>query len=303
MSAYKKRSRRPILKFILCLIIICALVLGAAYAALAAKLKKLAEGASFDFAYTVTSTAAETPALYSVLEQTGATRGSVYGVYSPAKLMLTFRSLTGDTPAAAFDSASGGVVMHPEARSAEPFTHVYIDSSETLYDVGQLYDTMRQSVVASYPLADSLLPTWNIGDYISQTQLAALLGVELKNVEMQDLTAFAPLAPAAFKPAEVENAYEGWWYFELNMPDADSNSPTLVLGLPKSAFFAETTPLHIILTIPNHSARIELLGELNAAAPAITAPESRMSDDDVAVFAQIRQTLEQVASFVKQLAG
>ena len=50
---------------------------------------------------------------------------------------------------------------------------MYISSSETLYDVGQLYKISALSITGSYPLA-SLAPDWSLGSYISQAQLASL---------------------------------------------------------------------------------------------------------------------------------
>ena len=47
-----------------------------------------------------------------------------------------------------------------------------------LYDVGQLYKNIRSSITGSYPLASLLLPDWSLGSYISQAQLASLLGVD-----------------------------------------------------------------------------------------------------------------------------
>ena len=60
-----------------------------------------------------------------------------------------------------------------------PLTRMYISEEETLYDAGQLYNKLRSTVVAEYPLASLLLPGWSLGSYISQDQLATLLAVAL----------------------------------------------------------------------------------------------------------------------------
>lgn len=303
MASYNKKRSHPILTLIICLLLVCGIIAAAVYFMLDSKLKKLGQGASFEFAYKITSTADKTPVLYSVLEQAGATRGSVSGTYAPGKLLLAFYQLSGDAAAAELDQTSGDIVLRPENRAAEPFTRVYIDDKETLYNVSLLYSTMRQAAVAAYPIAGTLLPEWSMGDYISQTQLASLLGTELKSVELQDLTALGPFALAGLKTAEPDGAIDGYRYFEPRVQSGSKNAPTLVFGVPTGKIFDETTPMHILLTIPAHNIKAELLGTLSAANTVITAPTSRMSDEDVALFAQIRQTMEQVLELVKQIAG
>ena len=50
----------------------------------------------------------------------------------------------------------------------------------------------------------------------------------------------------------------------------------------------------MLILHPAHSAALELDGSLSAATPVLTAPTSRMKDEDIAVFAQIRQTVQDV---------
>ena len=178
-----------------------------------------------------------------------------------------------------------GVALYlQDDASGAPLTRLYIDQNETLFDAGQVYRTARGSLVARAPLADVLLPKWNLGDYISQTQLATLLGVPIAEVEMQEFSQFA-LLPAALKRVEPAQAKKGYTYFQLQTDQP--NAPTLTLGLPLGELFAESTPLHVLILHPAHNAALELDGSLSAATPILTPPTSRMKDDDIAVFAQV----------------
>ena len=67
-------------------------------------------------------------ALYQLLEQLGATRGRVHGMYAPGQL---------------------GVALYlQDDASGAPLTRLYIDQNETLFDAGQVYRTARGSLVA-----------------------------------------------------------------------------------------------------------------------------------------------------------
>lgn len=284
MASPKKHTRHTVRNVILCLLVLLLLGAGVVFMQLRSKVNSLQAGATFDFTYQVSATTAQTPVLYSVLEQTNATQGRLYGLYAPGKLLLSFYQLN--------DGAS----------AEAPFTRVYIDSAETLYDVGQLYTTARKALVDAYPLADALLPSWGLGNYISQTQLASLLGTETGSVAMQDMTGFS-LSLRSLEFVSPENALDGYVYFQLKNDSEAANAPTLIIGLPKDSFFADETPLHILLTIPEHGVKAELSGTLTAADTLVVAPESRMKDEDVAALAQIRQTIESILQLLQQAAG
>lgn len=299
MAYHHSKRRRPILTIVLCLLAICAVTVAVGYSMLNSKLKKLQQGAEFDFAYTVTCTSAEAPALYTILDTTHTTQGSVYGLYEPGKLLVSLYRLTGTTSTAVYDPENKTLALIPDARESEPFTRVYVSGGETLYDVGQLYSTIRRVIVGEYPITDAVLPQWTLGNYISQTQLATALGVELGTVDMQDMTGFEPLALTAMKPATSENALDGFSYYTLASTSTDPSAPTLVFGLSKKNLFSRTTPLHILLTIPEHSVKVELLGTLSPAEATVSAPTSRMQDSDIETFAQIRQTVEDLMSLAQ----
>lgn len=301
MASYHKRSRRhPVLTVVLCLLVLCIVAAGAAYGMLNSKFKRLQQGATFDFSYNVECTSAEAPALYTVLDRFSTTQGDIYGLYEPNKLLLSFYQVADGSSSAVYDTQNKTITLQPEAKASDPFTRIYISDSETLYDVGQLYSTIRQAIVSQYSLADVLLPQWTLGNYISQTQLAALLGVELGTVEMQDMTGFKPLALAALQAAEPENALDGFRYFQLASSSEGADAPTLIFGLPMKDVFSKTTPLHILLTIPKHSVKVELLGTLTPAAATVIEPTSRMKDEDISTFAQIRQAVEELLNWAQQ---
>ncbi len=277
-SASSKNRSRAVITVVVCLLLICVVAAATVYGLLSHKVKAIQNGGNFSFDYQVTSTAAETPTLYGILNTVGATKGTVTGQYAPGKLLLTLSTKSSSTP----------------------FTRVYIDQNETLYDAGQLYSVLRRGIVDAYPLAGLVLPTWKLGNYISQTQLATALGVETQSVELQDMTGFS-LALGSLQNVTPDNALDGYTYYQF--PAADANAPVLTVGLPLKSLFKDSTPLHVLLSIPEHEVNIELTGTLTAADTIIVAPTSRMSDDDVASFVQIREALESFSQFIQKLSN
>jgi len=133
-----------------------------------------------------------------------------------------------------------------------------------------------------------------MGSYISQTQLASVLGTELSAVEMQDMTGFS-LALGALQKVTPDGALDGYAYYEV----PSSSDITLIFGLPMKELFAKTTPLHVLLTIPEHRVTISLSGTVTAAETAVVAPTSRMSDEEVDSFVQLRKSLESFAAVLQ----
>ena len=246
---------------ILVLLAVVAAVTG--YSLVARRVKALQAGAAFTFDYEITSTA-DSPALYTILQKTGSTKGTVSGLYAPDALQLSI-------------SAPDAVIP------AGPLTRVYISSSETLYDVGQLYKNIRSSITDSYPLA-------------------SLLGVDTTATSLQDMTEFE-LPQKKLQRVQPENAKDGYLYFQLDTGDASANAPVLVIGLEKSRFFADAIPVHILLTIPEHGVSIQLTGTVSAQTVVLTAPTSRMKDEDIQTLVQIRDTIQSVLQFVQTAAN
>lgn len=274
-ASQKKKGGRAALIVILCLLLVCLAAGGTLFVLLNRKVTALQAGADFAFDYTVASTASDTPALYGVLQEAGATQGSVSGQYAPGKFQFALTS----------------------QKSGQAFTRVYIDSGETLYDAGQLYTYLRNELVSAAPLAGLVLPSWSMGSYISQTQLAELLGVELSSVELQDMTSLT-LALGALQKVTPAGALDGYTYYQLPAGDTDL---TCIVGLPLKELFAKTTPIHILLTIPEHEVTIALSGTVTADETTVVAPTSRMTEEEVQTFVQLRQTLESFADVLQSL--
>ena len=280
-SRTKKRRTQAVLIVVLCLVLVLAVAAAACYGLLTRRLKALQAGAGFTFEYEITPTA-DSPALYTILQQTGGTRGTVTGKYAPDALQLSI-------------SAKDAVIP------ADPLTRVWVSGSETLYDAGQLYRNLRTSITSAYPLAGLLIPDWSIGNYISQAQLASLLGVDAAATSLQDVTDFQ-LDVKNLQRVTPDDAKDGYLYFQLTAGSAGANAPVLVLGLEKSQFFADAIPLEIRLSIPEHGVSIRLSGTVSAETVVLSAPTSRMKDEDIQTLVQIRETIQSVLQFV-QTAG
>lgn len=280
-SRTKKKRIRAALVVVLCLALVLAVAAAACYGLLARRLKALQAGAGFTFEYEITPTA-DSPALYTILQQTGGTSGTVTGKYAPDALQLSI-------------SAPDAVIP------ADPLTRVWVSGSETLYDAGQLYRNLRTSITSAYPLAGLLIPDWNLGNYISQSQLASLLGVDAAATSLQDVTDFQ-LDVKSLQRVTPDDAKDGYLYFQLTAGSAGANAPVLVLGLEKSQFFADAIPVEIRLSIPEHGVSIRLSGTVSAETVVLSAPTSRMKDEDIQTLVQIRETIQSVLQFV-QTAG
>ena len=275
-SQKKRRGVRAAVVVVLCLVLILAVAAAVCYGLLTRRVKALQAGASFTLDYEITPTA-DSPALYSILQQTGATSGTVDGRYSPEAVQANL-------------SAPDAVIP------ASPLTRVYISGSETLYDVGQLYKNIRTSITTTYPLAALLMPEWGLGSYISQAQLASLLGVDAGATSLQDVS-----QPdwKRLQKVQPENAKDGYLYFQLDTGDPGADAPELIVGFEKSQFFADAIPVHILLNIPEHGVSIQLSGTVSAENVVLTAPTSRMKDEDIQTLVQIRETIESVLQFVQ----
>lgn len=86
MATKKRRRRRTVLWVVLGLLSLCLAAVLVFGFRLRSRLQSLQQGASFQFGYEITSTKADPSALYQILEQLGATRGRVHGMYAPGQL-------------------------------------------------------------------------------------------------------------------------------------------------------------------------------------------------------------------------
>lgn len=168
-----KKRVNPLFVALAVVLVAVVAAVGVVFFQLHSKISALQTGASFTFRYEIAPNSPDKPPLLNILERVNASSGSVSGQYAPGKLQLSFYQLNED-----------------DSVKTSPFTRVYIDSEETLFDIGQLYTVLRQDVTDKLSLASVLLPEWSLGDYISQTQAAAVLGVETNKVELQELSGF-----------------------------------------------------------------------------------------------------------------
>ena len=278
MASPKKRSRAVVT--VVCALLAVCLAAALVFFGLAKrKLSALQTGADFDLIYGVTAQSSTAPALYSILDEAGATAGRVTGLYSPGQLQLYLYSSTAETGGDNF------------------FTDIYIDADQTLFNAGQLYRTLRQSVASRYPLAGALLPDWTLGSYISQNQLAQVLGVQTAQTALQPMSGFSlKLNPRWIVHTEYDT--QGFTYFQLPAEGADA--PTVVLGLPlKSLLFDESIPVDVHVTIPAHGVSVSLNGVVRAAVNSLSTPTDCIADSDIQSFVQLRQTLEQIAQTIQ----
>ena len=278
MASPKKRSRAVVT--VVCALLAVCLAAALVFFGLAKrKLSALQTGADFDLIYGVTAQSSTAPALYSILDEAGATSGRVTGLYSPGQLQLYLYSSTAETGGDNF------------------FTDIYIDADQTLFNAGQLYRTLRQSVASRYPLAGALLPDWTLGSYISQNQLAQVLGVQTAQTSLQEMSGFSlKLNPRWIVHTEYDT--QGFTYFQLPAEGADA--PTVVLGLPlKSLLFDESIPVDVHVTIPAHGVSVTLNGVVRASVNSLSAPTDCIADSDIQSFVQLRQTLEQIAQTIQ----
>ena len=191
MASPKKRVNPLFVALAVVLVAVVAAV-GVVFFQLHSKISALQTGASFTFRYEIAPNSPDKPPLLNILERVNASSGSVSGQYAPGKLQLSFYQLNED-----------------DSVKTSPFTRVYIDSEETLFDIGQLYTVLRQAVTDKLSLASVLLPEWSLGDYISQTQAAAVLGVETNKVELQELSGFT-LSLKGLKKVSPSAARDGY---------------------------------------------------------------------------------------------
>ena len=131
MASSRKKRSRAVVTLLLCLAAVCIVAALVLYSLANRKLKALQQGADFEFTYAVTSQGGTThPALYSILDQAGATEGRMTGLYSPGQLQLYLYSRDAATTETSGDNF---------------FTDVYIDADQTLFNAGKLYRTLRDS--------------------------------------------------------------------------------------------------------------------------------------------------------------
>lgn len=289
MSASRSSSRRSrtVLLAVLALLAAAALALLGLYAFIRAKAGALQAGAAFTFDYTVTSTSPEPSTAYAVLDALDALTGSISGQSSGDSLYLAWYNVG----SAAFqsDQAPG-----PD----QAFTDLYVKDGLVYLNVRQIYRTLLSGLSAQYPVITSLIPDWGLGDYITQTQLARLLGAEPAVAEMEQYSA-AAFAPGQMQRVRPEGALDGYLYFAPQ----DTGSAEIVIGFPPRSLFAEFFTCHVLVELPGQGLHFELTGRALPGDYDIEAPASVMQDGDIDALAAIFDAVRSILAFVRQLSG
>lgn len=278
MKSSKKRSR-AILTVIACVLAVCLVAALVLFNLVNSKVRALQKGATFRLSYTITAQDSTTsPALYNILKQVGTTTGNVAGLYSPGQLQLYLYTS---------DVENGG---------KDFFTDIYIDANDTYFDAGRLYRTLRDSIAENVPLVGSFLPDWSLPNYITQAQLAKILGVPNTQVEMQEMSGYT-LTLSRQNIIHPDYAKKGYTYYQF--PSEEDDATVLVVGLPlKSVLFDDVIPVDIHVEIPTHGVTAALSGTLRSGVNSLSAPVSVISDSDIDSIVQLRERLEQFADLI-----
>ena len=261
MKSSKKRSR-AVVTVVACILAVCLVAALVLFSLVNSKVRALQKGAAFELSYNITAQdSSSTPALYNILKQVGATSGDVAGLYSPGQLQL-----------------------------------YYIDANDTYFDAGRLYRTLRDSIADSAPLVGAFLPEWSLPNYITQAQLAKILGVPNTQVAMQEMSGYT-LTLSRQCIVHPDYAKKGYIYYQF--PSEGEDAAVLVVGLPlKSLLFDDTIPVDVHVEIPAHGVNAALSGTLKAGVNSLSAPVSVISDSDIDSIVQLRERLEQFADLI-----
>ena len=259
-----------------CILAVCLVAALVLFSLVNSKVRALQKGAAFEFSYNITAQdSASTPALYNILKQVGATSGDVAGLYSPGQLQL-------------YLYPSGGLAR-AETGGTDFFTDLYIDANDT-------YRTLRDSIADSAPLVGAFLPEWSLPNYITQAQLAKILGVPNTQVAMQEMSGYT-LTLSRQCVVHPDYAKKGYIYYQF--PSEGEDAAVLVVGLPlKSLLFDDTIPVDVHVEIPAHGVNAALSGTLKAGVNSLSAPVSVISDSDIDSIVQLRERLEQFADLI-----
>lgn len=289
MSASRSSSRRgrTVLTAVLVLLAAAVLALLGLYAFVRAKAGALQAGAAFTFDYAVTSTAPEPSTAYATLEALDALTGSVTGQSSGDSLYLAWYNVGSD--AFQTDQAPG---------SDQAFTDLYVKDGQVYLNVRQIYRTLLSGLSVQYPVIASLIPDWGLGDYITQTQLARLLGAEPAVSEMENYSA-ASFAPGRMRRVRPEGAREGYLYFAPQ----DTGDAEIVIGFPLRSLWSESFSCHVLVDLPSQGLHFELTGRALPGDYSIQAPASVMQDEDIDALAAIFDAVRSILAFVRQLSG
>ncbi len=278
MNKAKRSPARTMLRILLVLLLIAAALLLGLYALLMRRAGSLQAGSAFQFEYQIGSTGAEPSLAYSVLEDLDACAGTLSGIYADGSLHVELYA----------------------AGKEEPFTDLYLEDGQALLNVRQIYRSFLAGLTQNFAFVSSLIPDWTRGDYVSQAQLATLLGTEPAVAETGSISQALFLLPYTQR-VHPENGLDGYLYFS---PGAIGESgTTLTVGLPLQSLWSEYFRCQILIDIPSSGLHVELTGRALPGEYGIELPGSRMRDEDIAVLADIWQAVQAIVSLVKNGAN
>ncbi len=273
------RPARLVFRTLLILLVLAAVALLGLHSLVRRRSAALQAGSSFSFSYQVTSTTAEPSLAYSTLASLDALTGTITGQSSGSDLHLVW-----------YGAGSG---------QDESFTDIYIKDGEVLLNIRRLYDTYINRLIAQYPLISPLVPGWGLGDYISQTKLARLLGQESALAEMGHFSV-STFSLQDMQRATPENALNGYFYFTPKQTYGDAS---VTIGFPLCSIWGESFDCHVLVDSPSQGLQIELIGIALPGSHDIELPTSLMQNKDIAALADIAQAIRAIAAFIREMAA
>lgn len=237
----------------------------------------LQKGSAFSFDYQVTSTAAEPSAAYNTLKALDGLTGTLSGQSSGSDLHLTWYAAGQD----------------------QPFTDIYVQDGTVLLNIRQIYRTFLSGLSAKYPLIGSLIPDWTLGDYITQDQLAVLMGSQPAVSEMENYSVSA-FSPSDLRQVHPQDGIEGYLYFTPRQSLGDAE---VVIGFPIQSLWTEFFRCQILVDLPAQGLHLELTGKALPGTYDIQLPDSVMQDDDINALSEIIQAVRSIAQLVGQMVG
>lgn len=235
------------------------------------------KGSAFSFDYKVTSTAAEPSAAYTTLEALNGLTGTLSGQSNGSDLYLAWYA----------------------AGQEQPFTDIYVQDGTVLLNIRQIYRTFLSSLSAKYPLIASLIPDWTLGDYITQDQLAVLMGSQPAVSEMENYSVSA-FSPSDLKRVYPQDSLEGYFYFTPRQSFGDAE---VVIGFPIQSLWTEFFRCQILVDLPVQGLHLELTGKVLPGTYDIQIPDSVMRDEDINALSEIIQAVRSIAQMVTQMVG
>ena len=251
-----KKRSRAVVTVVACILAVCLVAALVLFSLVNSKVRALQKGATFELSYNITA-------------QDSASTPALYNI------LKQVGATSGDV-AGLYSPGQLQLYLYPSA--------------------GRLYRTLRDSIADSAPLVGAFLPEWSLPNYITQAQLAKILGVPNTQVAMQEMSGYTMTLS---RQCIVHPDYAKKDYTYYQFPSEGEDAAVLVVGLPlKSLLFDDTIPVDVHVEIPAHGVNAALSGTLKAGVNSISAPVSVISDSDIDSIVRLRERLEQFADLI-----